>query len=143
MPCTTVCVSVTPFLFPLRHRFLPRAKLEPLEGFCGIFFLNFCLLTCAGSVPSGEAGSRLSCADSADPSACVARIVFPSALLQDRRLTRAPSAAPYSHRIGTNFMKTNSNNVTRTPKHFLHRSTADHILALFLFALAAGEPHML
>lgn len=32
---------------------------------------------------------------------------------QNRRLTWAHSAAPYSHRIGTHFMKTN-NNVTRT-----------------------------
>lgn len=70
---------------------------------------------------------------------CVARIVFPSARFpeqQNRRLTRARSAAPYSHQIGTHFMKSNNNNVTRTPNTSFTAAPPSHFCS---FALCLGS----
>lgn len=80
-------------------------------------FLNFCLHTSVCCILSGEVGTLHCCVDSLDSSACVTWIIFPSALFPEQwnhRLTWAGSMAPYSHRRGTHFMKTNKNNVTRT-----------------------------
>lgn len=132
--CLRWCHSIS---FPrLRHRFLRRAKLEALEGFGGLFFLNFCLLTCVGSIPSGEVGTRHCCAHSADHSACVARVVFPKPQIDMGSLCGSvfpPNRNP--------FHKKKKLIITWPEPKTL--PSPHHIFVLLLFALAAGGPHTL
>lgn len=95
---------------------LPSKAGNTLRILCYIF-LNFCLHTSVCCILSGKVGTLHCCVDSLDSSACMTWIIFPFALFPEQwnhRLAWAGSMAPYSHRRGTNFMKTNKNNVTRT-----------------------------
>lgn len=100
------------------------AFLLPPLSLCTLLISSCCILR-------GEAGTELwelSCTDVFDSGAEVSRgrymcgvdclqpcSVYQALKPRGHRLTQAHSVAPCSHQRGTHFMRSNTNNVTRTP----------------------------